>query len=171
MPSWISAKSAVAVGKPSRSRASRRVSMNSALELKIATGVRVVGRDMSTVPFSLSLRRSLRDRAVAARPAGGSQNDVGTTGAACGEPLAERGVHLTAPRDVRSQHSSRRAFEHSASKGAEALSPVPGRNLSSFLHRKVVNSGGLLPKIGEYPWRVYVCLPPVPGDGPRPSPG
>jgi hypothetical protein len=53
--------------------------MNSALELKIATGVRVVGRDMSTVPFSLSRRRSLRGRAVAASPAGASQNDVGTT--------------------------------------------------------------------------------------------
>src|SRR5206468_2623025 len=44
------------------------------------TGVRVVGRDMSTVPFSLSLRRSLRDRAVAARPAGASQNDSGDSG-------------------------------------------------------------------------------------------
>ena len=51
--------------------------MNSAREFKIATGVPVVGRDMSTVPFSLSLRRSLRDRAVAARPAGASQNDSG----------------------------------------------------------------------------------------------
>src|SRR5439155_760081 len=48
VPSWISATSAVAVGRPSRSRASQRESMNSVRELKIATGVRVINWDMST---------------------------------------------------------------------------------------------------------------------------
>src|SRR5436309_8019594 len=44
------------------------------------------------LPFSLRLRRSLRDRAVAASPAGASTNDSGTTrGAACGGPSRERG--------------------------------------------------------------------------------
>jgi hypothetical protein len=31
--------------------------MNSVRELKIATGVRVIGRDMSAMPLPLSLRR------------------------------------------------------------------------------------------------------------------
>jgi len=57
---------------------------NSARELKIATVVD--GHNMPTVPFSLSLKRRLRERAVAARPAGAIQNDPRTTGAVCGEP-------------------------------------------------------------------------------------
>src|SRR5437867_8464699 len=70
------------------------------------------------------------------RPSRGRETCRGEPGrrrdyrAACGEPLAERGVHLTAPRDVRSQRSCRRAFEHPASKARHELVTVSTPDLS-----------------------------------------
>jgi len=75
-----------------RHREARRPSMNSARELKIATGVRAVGRDMSTVTFlaeseaqALSPSRgsetcmgdSERSRTICERPAGAVRDGRG----------------------------------------------------------------------------------------------
>src|SRR5437899_8501545 len=115
VPSWISASSAVAVGNPSRSRASRRASMNSARELKIATSDRVVGLDMSAVPFPLSRRQGLSRRSWTCR--GDSERPELRGGRPAGGPLQERGVHLTAPRDVRSQRTKRARLQGSRLEG------------------------------------------------------
>src|SRR5439155_26244116 len=114
--------SAVAVGNPSRSSASRRASVNSARELKIATSDRVVGLDMSAVPFPLSRRRGLSRRSSTCRgdserpelrggrPAGGRYRSGGCTS-----------LHLaTCGRNVQGGH----AFKDPASKACYQLVTV-----------------------------------------------
>jgi hypothetical protein len=65
--------------------------MNSARELKIATGVRVVGRDMSTVTFLAESEVQAQTLSRGSETCRGESEQFRTTGAACGEPSREPG--------------------------------------------------------------------------------